>query len=283
MGKAGRPVNARPCPDRGSRQIPPVPSAHGSSDPPPLPPGLAAEQVRTGLRLFRWRSYPPVVLLGGVLVAVALDPAPAGGPGALPFWLGGGFALGALGLVLRGWAVGTVPMGTSGRGTVRPQAVLLNTAGAYSLVRHPLYLGNAMMWMGATLVSGKPGAVLVATLAFWILYERIMLAEESFLHAEFGAAFEAWAARTPAFLPRLSRWVPSPHTFSLRYALGRDYPALYAFVLCTTAVELTRGVAAGRGWRLGSGWLAWLAAGTAVYVVLHALKRLTRALEVDDR
>lgn len=283
MRKPPRGVNHRLCPARGARQIPMVPSSHPPPDPPPRPAGLAAEQARAGLWLFRWRSYPPVVLLAGVLLAVALDPAAAGGPWARPLWIAGGMAAGALGLLIRGWAVGTIPMGTSGRGTARPRAEALNTQGVYSLLRHPLYLGNALLWVGATLVSGKPAAVLVVALAFWIVYERIMLVEERFLHAEFGAAFEAWAARTPALLPRPAGWVPSPHPFSVRYALGRDYPALYAFVLCTTAVELTRSVAAGGGWRLDPGWLAWLVAGTAVYVVLHALKRLTRALEVHDR
>jgi len=224
-----------------------------------------------------------VLLLACVLAATALDPVPAGGPGARGAWVATGLALGLLGLVVRGWTVGLVPMGTSGRGTERLRAETLNTRGVYSVVRHPLYLGAFLLWMGVVATTGRPAALLVTALSFWLYYERIMLAEERYLLEEHGEAFRAWAERTPAFLPRPGGWVGSPHPFSLRYALGRDYPALYAFVAATTAVELVRAGAAGEGWRLATAWLAWLGAGTTVYVALHALKKRTRALEAPDR
>lgn len=249
----------------------------------PATAGLAAESARAGLWLFRWRSYHPLPVLAVGVAAVALDPVPLGGAPALPLWVGAGMALGSLGLAVRGWTVGLVPGGTSGRGTERPRAAALNTTGVYSLVRHPLYLGNGLLWVGGMLVSGKPGVVLLTALLFWLVYRRIMLAEEHFLHGAFGAEFEAWARRTPAFVPRLSGWIPSPHGYSLRFALGRDYPALYAFVTSTTALALTRSVAVGDGWRLSTPWLAYFAAGSVAWLVLHALKRLTRALEVEDR
>ena len=266
----------------GPGQIPAVSDPRPHSAPGP-DPGLASEAVHQGRWLFRWRSWPPVLLLACVLATTALDPVPAGGPEARGAWLAAGLALGLLGLLVRGWTVGLVPMGTSGRGTERLRAETLNTRGTYSVVRHPLYLGNLLLWVGVVATTGRPAAVLVTVLVFWILYERITLAEERFLLEAHGEAFRAWAERTPAFLPRPGGWVPSPHPFSLRYALGRDYPALYAFVAGTTAVELVRGGASGEGWRLSTAWLAWLVAGTAVWVVLHALKKLTRALEAPDR
>jgi protein-S-isoprenylcysteine O-methyltransferase Ste14 len=241
-----------------------------------------AESTRAGAWLFRWRSYPPVLVLGYVLAATALHPVPAGGAGLRGVWVVAGLALGALGLAVRGWTVGLVPMGTSGRGTQAQRAETLNTRGVYSLVRHPLYLGSFLLWIGVPVLAGRPLAALVTTLLFWLCYERIILAEERFLFEEHGAAFGAWAERTPAFLPRLSGWSASPHPFSLRYALGRDYPAFYGFVASTTAVELTRSAVAGEGWWISTAWLAWFVAGTTVYVVLHALKRLTRVLEAPD-
>ncbi len=250
---------------------------------PPSPPGLAAELRAQGEGLFRWRSYPPVLVLALVVGKVAVDPVPAGGPGAGTAWTAAGFLLGALGLLLRAWTVGTVPAGTSGRGTRELRAETLNTTGAYSLVRHPLYLGNALLWTGVAALAGSPAWVLLVTLLSWLYHERIAMAEERFLQERHGHAFADWAERTPAFLPRFSGWRPSPYPFSLRFALGRDYPALYAFVAATTAVALTRSVTTGAGWRLPLSWLAWFTAGTTAYVVLHALKRLTRALEVEGR
>lgn len=253
------------------------------TQPPPSSPGLASELRAQGEGLFRWRSYPPVLVLALVVGKVAADPVPTGGAAATPAWVTAGLALGALGLLLRVWTVGTIPAGTSGRGTKELRAETLNTTGAYSLVRHPLYLGNGLLWTGVTTLTGSPAWVALVTLLSWLYHERIGMAEERFLHARHGDAFIAWARRTPAFLPRFSGWTPSPWPFSLRFALGRDYPALYAFVTATTAVALARSVATGAGWRLPLPWLAWFTAGTTAYVVLHALKRLTRALETPGR
>ena len=47
-----------------------------------------------------------------------------------------------LGLGIRCYAIGTTPHGTSGRNTEKQVAKQLNTAGIYSVVRHPLYLGT---------------------------------------------------------------------------------------------------------------------------------------------
>ncbi|NJD20061.1 MAG: DUF1295 domain-containing protein [Gemmatimonadetes bacterium] len=246
-------------------------------------PGLASEFRRQGDRLFRWRSYPPLLVMALILGQVVVDPIPNGGADAGLAWTAAGMVLGAIGLLLRVWTVGTVPAGTSGRGTREQRSETRNTTGAYSLVRHPLYLGNALLWAGVAAIAGSPGAVLVTVLIFWLYYERIMMAEERFLWERHGDAFSAWAARTPAFVPSLSGWAPSPWPFSLRFALGRDHPALFAFVAATTAVALVRTAATGGGWRLPIPWLAWFAVGATAYVTLYALKRLTRVLEVGGR
>jgi protein-S-isoprenylcysteine O-methyltransferase Ste14 len=214
-----------------------------------------------------------------VMIVVARHPFPAGGPGAAPLWAGLGLAFGALGLAIRGWTVGHVPLGTSGRGTKELRAECLNTGGLYSQLRHPLYLGNYFMWIGVAVLAGKPTAVLVTTLAFWLYYERIMMAEERFLYERFGEEFGAWAAVTPPFVPRMRGWRAWPYPFSFRFCLGRDYQALYGFVAATTAVVLTRSVASGAGWRISAGWTAYFLGGTAAYVVLHTLKRRTGFLE----
>ena len=250
---------------------------------PPPAPGLVADGTEVGRWLFRWRSYLPLVVLAYVLAVAAFHPLPVGGEGAIRWWSMGGIAVGFLGYLFRGWTVGHVPMGTSGRGTRELVADTLNTEGVYSAVRHPLYFGNFLMWMGPVLVAGNFTAPLVVALAFWVYYERIMMAEERFLYERFGDVFGEWAARTPAFWPRLTGWTPSPHPFSLRFALGRDYQALYGLVAATTAVEVVRRYALGHAWLPSPAWRWYFAAGTAAYVVLHLLKRHTRLLEAPDR
>jgi len=250
---------------------------------PPLAPGIVAESTQAGRWLFRWRSYLPLMVLAYVLAVATLRPVPPGGEDAIGIWSIVGIAIGMLGYLFRGWTVGHVPMGTSGRGTRSLVAETLNTEGVYSSVRHPLYFGNFLMWMGAAVVAGNVAALFVVALAFWIYYERIMMAEERFLYERFGDVFGAWSERTPAFWPRLSGWTPSPHPFSLRFALGRDYQALYGLVAATTAVDVVRNLALGRGWLPSLPWRWYFAAGTVAYVVLHLLKRRTRLLEAPDR
>ncbi len=254
-----------------------------STHPPPPAPGLVAESLEEGRWLFRWRSYPPVVVLLYVMGLVWFSPLPLGGNQTRLGWAVVGIALGALGLAIRAWTVGHVAIGTSGRGTRELRAEELNTGGVYSLVRHPLYLGNYFMWIGVAAFAGKPVAIGVTTLAFWLYYERIMMAEERFLFEKFGDAFRVWASRTPPFVPRFGTWKPWPYSFSFRFVAGRDYQALYAFVASTAAVAFVRAAALGEGWPGARPWAWYFLAGTAAYAVLHTLKRRTRLLEPSDR
>ena len=70
----------------------------------------------------------------------------------------------------------------------------------------PNNYGNALMWLGVALFPRSLWMVIVSMLLYGLLYERIMLAEEAFLRRRFGERYEEWAARTPAFIPRLSSW-----------------------------------------------------------------------------
>lgn len=249
----------------------------------PPAPGLVAEALEEGRWLFRWRSYPPVAVLFYVLLLVWLDPLPLGGADAAIPWAVAGVALGLLGLAIRGWTVGHVAIGTSGRGTKELRAEELNTGGIYSLVRHPLYLGNFFMWIGVGAFAGKPLAIGVTVLLFWLYYERIMMAEERFLYEQFGETFGAWAAKTPPFIPRLNGWKPWPYPLSFRFVLGRDYQALYGFVASTAVVGLVRVGTLGEGWAAAVPWGWYFLAGTGAYLLLHTLKRRTRLLEPVDK
>ena len=118
------------------------------------------------------------------------------------------FAVTLLGLAVRICTAGFAPRGTSGRHTLRQEAKRLNSSGMYSLVRHPLYLGNAIMWLGIALFVHVWWVVVISMLIFWLYYERIMFAEEEFLRQQFGHNFESWANRTPAFLPKFKTGYP---------------------------------------------------------------------------
>ena len=131
-----------------------------------------------------------------------------------------------------------MPKDTSQRNTGRPQAEALNTTGLYSLVRHPLYVGNYLMWLGVALFTGAWWAPVIVSLVFWLYYERIMFAEEEFLRRRFGGDYTAWASTVPAFLPRLRGWRSPLTRFSLLTVLRREHSSLLALVASLTALKV---------------------------------------------
>ncbi len=134
------------------------------------------------------------------------------------------------GLVIRAYTVSTTPKGTSGRNTSGQVAKILNTKGIYSIVRHPLYLGNYLIWAGVLLFTMNLYVFLIISLMYWIYYERIMFAEEAYLRSQFGEEFEQWAARVPAFIPKFRLFEPGNLQFSFKTFLRREYATLFSTV-----------------------------------------------------
>ncbi len=109
--------------------------------------------------------------------------------------------LSILGAIVRAYTIGTTPRGTSGRNTQEQVAESLNISGIYSMVRHPLYLGNYLMWIGIVLFTQNFSFAIIVSLLYWIYYERIMFAEERFLERKFGDVYLQWSKKVPAFIP----------------------------------------------------------------------------------
>ena len=167
---------------------------------------LQEEFEKTGKWLFRWRSYFPLTLIGVILLGLRHSEGPYHSQMGDELWEIIWPMISLLGVVIRIYTIGYTPRGTSGQNTRRQEAEVLNTTGAYSVVRHPLYLGNFFILLGISMFAGLWWISLISILAFWLYYERIMFAEEAFLRRKFGKEYEEWANKTPAFLPRLKNW-----------------------------------------------------------------------------
>lgn len=245
--------------------------------------GLQKQMERQGQWLFRWRSFLPIAFLPLLFVAVAAARWPFGSVAFHEVWeqlcLGVSFA----GLAVRVLAVGHAPVGTSGRNTKTQQASSLNTTGMYSVVRHPLYLGNYLIALGAVLVPFQWWLPALFSLAFWLYYERIMLAEEGFLRQQFGQAFVDWAQVTPAFIPRWSQWRTAAEPFSWRSVLGREYTGFALVALLHCGIEEAEHRIIEHRWIIETYWTSLLAFGVGAYVVLRILKRRTTLLFVPGR
>ena len=75
--------------------------------------------------------------------------------------------------------------------------------GPYAIVRNPIYLGMFGMILGTGLVFSR-WWTLSAAVVFFLIGNRIRIrAEEQLLRETFGAQFEDYARRVPAFFPRL--------------------------------------------------------------------------------
>ena len=157
-------------------------------------PISAAEQTRSariGATLFRNRSWLPVLFIGvPLLVPARMSPA--------------GWIVGAICIVAGEWIR---LAGVAGAGTVtrrRSRTVQrLVTYGIFAWVRNPLYVGNFLIWMGFTIISGVLWFLPVAIVIFAIEYSLIVRYEEGVLESIFGAEYIAYKESTP-------RWVPRP-------------------------------------------------------------------------
>lgn len=246
---------------------------------------IREELEKYGNWLFRWRSYLPLLILPILLIALRNSEYLERHVGDLPDHLWEGFCIGIsfLGLIVRCLTVGYVPKGTYGRNTKEQRATTLNTTGMYSIVRHPLYLGNFIIFLGITLFVEVWWFALIAILAFWLYYERIIFAEEEFLRKKYGALFLEWAEKTPAFLPKFKNWQQPSIPFSFRNVLKREYSSFFGIAASFTFLEIAGDILAEGKLELDLAWAILFIIGLIIYLTLRTLKRKTKILDVEGR
>lgn len=141
-----------------------------------------------------------------------------------PEFIAVGAVVGLPGLWLRAYAAGYL----------HKQKVLTVT-GPYAYTRNPLYLGSAVLALGAGIATRSwiSGAVLL--LYFAVVYSVVMRREEGELLGHHGAAFREYAAAVPLFLPRLTVGrLPGARAgqFSLaQYKKNHEYQAALGYLL----------------------------------------------------
>ena len=239
---------------------------------------LREEFEQAGNWLFKWRSYLPLLMLGLVLVALRDFDYPGHSHSLDRAW--GIFCLmiSFLGLAVRIITAGSAPKGTSGRNTKGQNADSLNTTGMYSIVRHPLYLGNFLIWLGIALSLRSVWFAVITILIFWLYYERIMFAEEEYLRRKFSQEYLHWAERTPAFLPKFSQWKSPDYSLSIKAGLGNEYHGLLGITSVFAAFEMIEECIVQRRIVFEPGWIFLITFGVVAYVILLFLKKKTTIL-----
>ena len=116
-----------------------------------------------------------------------------------PATLGAGLT--AAGIAFTCWARLTLAGNWSGDIQLKQNHELI-LAGPYRWVRHPIYTGLLVAFIGTALAIGEARAlvaVAIAAAAFW----RKLRREEAVMRREFGDAYDRYAARVPALVPFL--------------------------------------------------------------------------------
>jgi protein-S-isoprenylcysteine O-methyltransferase Ste14 len=236
---------------------------------------------RSGDWLFRWRGQLPLLMLPLFLLGLV----DAGLPDPLPprarAWQFASLALALAGLAVRVVAIGTAPAGTSERSTTNPRASELRTTGLYSVVRHPLYLGNTLTAVGFACFTTVWYLPAIVALLGILYHERIAAREELFLEGRFGGEFLEWAERVPAMVPRLSGYIRSATPFAWRRVAGREFHGLFVIGAVLFVLDVARAALATGRLLFDPVWTGVFLTTAAIFVVCTVLKKTTRLFEVD--
>src|SRR6185503_3340423 len=113
---------------------------------------------------------------------------------ARPTWisLGAGFAVAALGVLIRALA----------SGHIRKNAELATT-GPYAYTRNPLYLGSVIIAIGFIIAARNIWIGISALAMFAFIYLPVIAAEEKYLRSAF-PGYARYVNEVPRFLPRLT-------------------------------------------------------------------------------
>lgn len=243
---------------------------------------LVHEIERTGNWLFRRRSWLPVVMIASGIIVLYLVNRQA-----IIFDLRDELiflGVSLFGQAIRVLTIGYTPRNTSGRNTNQGQvADVVNTKGMYSLVRHPLYLGNFFMWLGPVLFVGSGWFIIVFCLSYWLYYERIIFAEEQFLRGRFGEQYDRWAERVGPFIPLHFRYEKPDLPFSLKNVLKREYNSFVNIFVIFTLLDLFRNYFLSGRIYFTPLWLYLMAGAFVVWLTIRLIHKKTKLLQVEGR
>jgi protein-S-isoprenylcysteine O-methyltransferase Ste14 len=246
-----------------------------------FPVKLLDQIPRSGDWLFRWRGQLPILLLPLFLLGLLDARLPASLPPSVRVWQFVSLAIALAGLAVRVVAIGTAPAGTSERSTSNPRASELRTTGLYSVVRHPLYLGNTLTAVGFACFTTVWYLPVIVALLGILYHERIAAREEVFLEGRFGESFLRWADQVPAMIPRLSHRLPSATRFVWRRVIGREFHGLFVIGSVLFVLDLTRSALATGRLVFDPFWTALFLVTAAIFVVCVVLKKTTTLFRMD--
>ena len=149
----------------------------------------------------RIRYIGPLVV-AGLLLAVPALPVPFLRERFVPFTspiFATATAITAAGLLFSVWARRHLGRNWSGTVTIKEDHELITT-GPYAIVRHPIYTGLLLAFVGSAIAVGEWRGVAAAVLAFLSFLFKLRI-EERWMKERFGDAYHAYCQHVPALVP----------------------------------------------------------------------------------
>ncbi len=194
--------------------------------------------VPIGTFFFRHRNWAFPVLVAGFFLITA-PPSTVFGSEALEGATDCAAVLFSFaGLTLRALVIGHDYVSRAGEAKAIHASRLL-TRGMFALCRNPLYTGNILIFLGFFLMHGNPWTLVLGWTSYVFIYRAIVAAEEDYLHATFGAAYDAYCASTPRWIPNLLRLPEATRgqAFNFRAVLLVEYPTIGITIIALALAE----------------------------------------------
>jgi protein-S-isoprenylcysteine O-methyltransferase Ste14 len=181
---------------------------------------------KLGNQFFKYRGQIPVLIFLVAFILMHIYPE-------TDIWLNStntylALLLVIIGHLIRALAVGKRAAHTSGRNRDEQVAEALNSTGIYSMVRHPLYLGNITTYMGWVVFTGIWWLIPCMLVVFLFYYRFIIYAEEQFLTRKFGQDYLNWKSATPLLLPAFWKFKSNKQPFSFKTVIENEYSGIAA-------------------------------------------------------
>lgn len=187
-----------------------------------------------GTFFFRWRSYTPAFYMPLIYLGTDFKQIAQNDSAWYPLLC---LCIALSGTLFRVLIVGFSPRATSGRNVSAQRADLLNTTGAYSLLRNPLYLANFIIVLGIVMLSRSINLIIIHALFFMVFYTPIIYTEERYLLGKFKEMYETYSRNTPCIIPRFKHYQTPATPWSWRMVMRREQDSMLATLLCFSLVD----------------------------------------------
>ena len=152
------------------------------------------------------------------------------------------------GLIVRGVVIGLAYIKRGGLNK-KVYAENLVTEGMFSVSRNPLYVGNMLIYVGQFLMFGNYFCFVIGFFSFFLIYECIIAAEESYLRNKFGLAFDEYCSDVRRWMPNLGKIgeAVTGMKFDWKKVVFKDYSTMCSTLTILALLQLWK-VLANKGY-----------------------------------